>query len=301
MGKLSPQRQIGRFGHRNTAGTGGSRNAGPMEEFPLGYGPWAMRNFFVSWNDFERLGDLETTTDWTGADIGAAAGTANTIIVDPSAVSAAYGVLRVNGGTADSTGRHLSRAFSGTNAANGVQLQLVSTGDPANANASNRAGHRRVSFGARIRVTETGTATQSAIAFGLTRDEEAHLTTAGAVAGIAGCFGFSKVLATNNITAFSRNTATVLSTSTVATIVPGTSTVTGTWVEISGVAELRTTSAFYMDCYVNGQYITQHVSTPSSAGTPSADAYSPFFTVVNGVGADCTLDVDYYWMMSERF
>jgi hypothetical protein len=34
---------------------------------------------------------------------------------------------------------------------------------------------------------------------------------------------------------------------------------------------------------------------------PLADAYAPFFSIVNGVGADCTLDVDYYWMMGERF
>lgn len=300
MGKLSPQRMIGRFGGRNTAGTGGNTKAGPHEEFPLGYGPWAMRNFFVSYNDFERLGDLETTTDWTGADIGAAAGTANTIILDTSTVSAAYGVARVNGGTADSTGRHLSRAFSGANAANLVQLALTSTGDPTNANAGNRAGHRRVAFGTRIRVTETGSATQSALAFGLAVDEELHLTTAGALAGITSCFGFTKPLASNNIVPFSRVTVNTTGTTTVATIVPGTSTITGTWVEIACVVELRSTLAMYMDCYVNGNYITQLVSSGATR-TPLADAYAPFFSIVNGVGADCTLDVDYYWMMGERF
>lgn len=305
MGRSPVQPSKGKFGGRNTAGSGGNRQAGPFEEFPLGYGPWAMRNFFVSWNDFERLGDLETTTDWTGADVGVAAATANTIIVDPSAVSAAYGVLRVDAGTTDATGRALSRAFSGSNAANLVRLALTSTGDPANSSSGTRLGHRRVAFGARIRLTETGTATQSAFVFGLGRDEETNISTAGALTGATANFGFVKAVGSNSVAMYSRTSSTFNSITTAGqsalyTMVPGTSTVTGTWVELSMVVELRSTTNLHMDGFVNGVYI-QSADTTTAAQTPAADAFAPKFAVVNGTGADCTFDVDYYWMMGERF
>lgn len=299
MGRLAPLRSRGRFSNRLTSGIGGNRNSGLFEEFPLGHIN-TMRNFAVSWNDFERFADYDATNDWTAAVVGAGAAQATSIISDTNSISAPYGILRVNAGTTDATGESASRVVTGSNAATLAQLALVSSGDPTFANSSVRAGHRRVAFGARIRLTETGTATQSAFVFGMTRDEETHITTAGALAGIAGCFGFSKAVGSNAVTAWSRNSASAIDTDTTYTMVPGTSTTTGTWVELAMVCELRSTTSFLMDCYVNGNYVLGHASTGSTS-TPSADAYSPFFAVVNGTGADCTLDVDYYWTMSERF
>src|SRR5262249_358716 len=160
------------------------------------------------------------------------------------------------------------------------------TGDPSNSNSGNRLGNRQISFGARVRLTETGTATQSAFAFGITRHSEAKVTTAGALAGTSGHFGFTKALGSNAVTAYARNTSSNIETGTVGTIVAGTSSVTGTWVELACVVELRATTTLVMDCYVNGQYVLQH-STLTTATTPTADAYAPFFDIVNGVGADC--------------
>lgn len=293
----------GRFSQRSSAGIGGNDHAGAFHEFPLGGRAANCSQFFEYFNDFLSAGDFYIevftgatgtvpTPDWIGADLGAAASSANALLTDTP-----YGVLKVTAGTADVTGRQVTRSPSGTNVA--VPTPLASSTISAGNSGYSTSSFRRFAFGFRLAFAEEGTATQSVFGALMSRDENAVVTAAtGAPAG-AGQFGFQKPVGSNTIGFYSRNTATGTAVS-VGTITP-TGTVAaapGTFIEVSALC-LLTSADFRADIFLN-RTLVQNYRTTTATQMPAADNYGPTFYALNGTGADSALFVDYYWTMVDR-
>lgn len=329
MGKGNvPFATSGRFSQRVSNPIGGNPNSGPFCEFPMGRSAQA-RNFcewfndFTDWKDFDQENFQWNYTDGSGSAYGANTARARiadwlpaligvpSVTVAPtntasglitqftgSQATSPYGVLRVSAGGTDSTGSSVSRVQSGTNLGGVVPLVLTPTnyGSTEGKMSPSRTGV----FGVRFNVAENGAASQSAFAIALTRDEAAILNTAGSLVGATGTFGITKGLATNVISAYTR-TASNATTSlgTLGTIVPGTGGAQGTNITVEMVYQLRSTTLFVMDVYINGVYAATHQSTIAN-NTPAAGNYGVNFSVVNGVGADCDLYVDYVYTITER-
>jgi hypothetical protein len=303
------------FSQRVSGLIGGNKHSGPFHEFPLSTrAAVAYNGFYETFNDFTDPGDFDVSTfEWNRTDGSASAygagtaiaripdwlvsfiGSTATVTLAPSLTAAKvlndvpFGVLRVDAGSADATGTQASRAASGTNVAQGATL--VTRPTTYGNMPSLFAPHGIMAFGARFTVNETGTATQSALSVVLSRDENAVLSTAGAIIGTSQ-FGFSKALGSNVVNFFSRtsNTGTGVA---VATIVPG------TFVNVAAVCQRRTSTDFVADLYANGSYVATY-RTITASQVPTAEPYAPIFACVNGTGADCSLDVDYVWTVNER-
>lgn len=298
-----PPVSSGKFSQRASKGIGGNRHAGPFEELPLGRAA-AARNYFEYFNDFTSHADFDVQNfewnrtdgsgsayaagtaiarvpDWTVAEIGAGSTTLDPLTSALLLTDAPYGVLRVDAGGTDSTGSRVARSTAGSNLSE--IMYLSSTLDNITAGEF------------RFRYTETGTATQGAFAFGWHFDDAATLDTAGALAGTIDQFGFWKTLASSTLTAYTRASATTSTTLSVGTIA------SGTWYTVGWRAQAKAAGASgsYVDVWLDGTF----VGTAVAAGTTSdltTGAYAPFAAVVNGVGADCTLDIDYISAVSTR-
>lgn len=305
---IFPTRVAGRFAQHVSGLIGGTRRSYLVEELPLFAGPAIMRQYLYIANDF--LGDSDFDTrlfEWNHVDGSASAYGATTAIAhipdwliseigsasgDPAALpyssatlrtDTAGGVLRVIAGGTDSTGVQVARSPSGANVANLLPIDQSGT----------------IACGeTRFRLSENGTANQSAIALAWSRDEAAILTTAGAQAGTVSQFGLFKALGSASLTAYFRTTTTTTNTVTAGTIVPGTGGADGTWVNFGWRYKDDGTTG-RMEVYFNGTLIGT-VSNSAATNRISADNYAPTFAVVNGVGCDATLDIDYYWALTAR-
>ena len=309
--KLSgPFVPAGRFSQRLSAGIGGNYHSGVFSDFPLDL---ALKRQYYTWfNDFDGNADFDVSTfepnrtdgataiarlpDWVAAEIGTSSlDIAPTLTTALLQTDAPFGVLKVLAGGTDSTGNQVTRSFSGSSIASGVPLNSTSTTD----SRTGVARYRRTIVGARFNLAENGTASQSAMSITWNGDENAILTTAGAVAG-NNQFGFHKALASNTLSFLTRGSSSSLTT--VTTLVPGVAGAEGTYVDVAAVMERRSSTGFYADIYVNGVYtVSVDNSGSSSTITPGAATYAPSMAVVNGVGADADLYVDYIWHASERF
>lgn len=317
MGKAAtPLATRGRFSQRLSAIIGGNEHSGPFHSFPFGHASLAYNGFYEYFNDFDRVSDFDVSTfEWNRTDGSASAygagtaiarvpewivasiGSVGTVTLAPSLTSAliktdsSYGILRVDAGSTDATGTQVTKAPTGSNLASGVTLAVQPT-TYGNASAT-LTPHRRLVIGARFTVNETGTATQSASYVAWSRDDNALLTTAGAVTG-NGNFGFFKAVGSNSIQFTSRVTATGTPV-TVATLTPG------TMVNVSAVINKRGPGStdFKADLYANNVYVASY-SSATTTNSPTDDNYAPAMAIVNGTGADCTLDVDNIWCLSER-
>ena len=271
MPARQPARTTGRFSQHLSGPIGGNRHSGPFVEFPLDFA--SMRNYYAYKEDFLDNGSYTANaTDWVVIDINTATAPTQTLsIVEP------YGVLALFAGTKDQSGSQVSRATSGgSNAAWGVQLT---------------AG-RRYAMGCRFKITETGTANESAMLFGFQRDDDAKLSSAGAIQGTTGQLGIYKTISAATLSAYTRNVTT-------ATTAIGSSITPGSYSTVEFAFDYLASPTLAMDVWVDGVWKVTH----NAAGTtsyPLADMYAPFFTIVNGTGADALLDIDYFWVMSSR-
>lgn len=283
------------FSQRVSALIGGNRWArgGALQDFPLSIGPATWPGYYVHWNDFDYGWSMDAgatapagyTLDWTAAAIGAANLNAATLLT-----TIPYGIVRVDAGDADSTGERITRVATGVNIATPFILDSTVV-----TSADGTTRYRRLAYEVRARVNEVGTASQSAFSMTLNRDEAAGLSTAGAITGAAAHFGFYKNLASNVLQFYGRGSATTSGLTTVGTIVPG------TYFTAGFVIEKHTTTSYIADLYFNGAFVST-VAAGTSASTAPADAtYGPSFSIVNGVGANCSLDVDYYYGINERY
>lgn len=308
------------FSERRSLPIGGNADSGPFNEFPLTFS--ALRSYYSYVNDFDQLGNFDTQTfewnrfdgsasaygagtaiartpDWLLTEIGAGSlsvGTdtstgINTAINFLSDTN--FGIVRLNAGGNDATGVQATRSFSGSSIASGIALDNATTTIPG----STATRYRRVAFGARFAIQETGTATQTALSISMNADENAVLSTAGAVAG-NNQWGFHKALGSNTLSFLSRGSVSSLTS--MGTLVPGVAGTGGTFVDVAVVAERRSAS-FVADLYFNNVFVSTVNTTSTSAPSGAQATYAPTMAVVNGTGCDALFDVDYLWYMSERY
>lgn len=301
-----PPVSSGKFSSRVSKPIGGNRHAGPFEELPMGQAA-AARNYFQYFNDFTSHSDFDVSTfEWNRTDGSASAYAAGTAIArvpdwtvatinSPTGVAVApsltaallltdapYGVLRVSAGTGDSSGSRISRATAGANLSE--IMYLSSTSDTITAGEF------------RFRYTETGTATQGAFVIGWHMDDGATLNSNGvALAGTIDQFGFYKFVGSSSLIAYTRAAADTTNLLTVGTIT------SGTWYTVGWRAQAISTGAnnSFVDVWLDGTFIGTTIAASGSSDLTTG-AYAPMAAIVNGVGADCTLDIDYISALSPR-